>query len=400
MRLIFGAISLAGLLGGLTARAQENANQISIKAPESVITSSGESKRYSGKFTLSLTGRRFDDEIVNSRFTRAMLAVEVDANFAGWLQGRFAALQNFTTGATSNLYGVTEGGSGSNSALIDEVYVSLLPFRSDAFTSTVSAGIISLGANPILSAMSSQSWMAGQVELKNKGTDGFIALTAGQGTPSSGATSNRVVDEDTLPIYTTAALNGKLEILKSGWSVGAAAAHFVFTDLASQAASDSQKLGATVSGNGKGGFLFAYDYRGMEYAGLLEKKFADGDKLSFRSSTMRNELAPTGQNRAVLGKVEYDKAFNVWKLKSSITAFRVESDAIPATYAVSSYGFTNRKGAALSMKLENKKEKYALFAGYTKAGVLETDVRLAPSAQFQADREIYSLGAEVTHDIF
>lgn len=400
MHLIRAGIPWLLLFGLTSAWAQDNVNQITMKPPEADISPEG-GKRYTGALSLSLSGRRFDDEIVNSRFTRAMLNIEVDAVFMPWLTGRFSAIQNFTSGAASNLYLVTEGAAGSNSAFVDEVYLTVLPTTDDALSTKLSAGIVSLGANPILSAMFSQSWMGAKTEIKNSGKDGFIALSAGQGTPSSGGTSNRVIDENTLPIYTTGALNGKIGLGDTGWSVGAAASHYVFTDLASQAAGDSSKLGATTMGNGRAGYLFVYEFRGMEYAALVEKKFDSGDKISLRGSTMRNELAPTGNNVANLGRIEYDRSLSAaWKLKAGLTAFAIQSDALPATYAISSYGFTNRKGSYTSLKFENKKEKYSLFAGYTVADVLQKDVSIAPAAQYQADRLIYSLGAEVNHDIF
>ncbi|MBX2989232.1 MAG: hypothetical protein KF802_15190 [Bdellovibrionaceae bacterium] len=382
--------SLAGWLMASGAFAQQSS--LSTTLPAQTADDKDDFKRkYEGSMSISLTGRHFDDEVINSRFSRAAISADFDARFLEWLDGRLSVAQIFTSGASSNLYAVTEGGTGLNALLLDEASLTLKPFKGFK----ASGGILAIDQNPIASIIGPNSWTAATVA---GSTDvGAVTLTASalQGIPTSRGTSNQVLDEDTLPLYTNGTLMAALKT-DSGFGLSVAGTHFVFTDLSSTAAGDSEQLGATVIGTGKNA-LFAYDYRGMEYAAAISQKFLNGDVISLRASSLRNELAPSGQNSAGQVKIEYKKALDRWNIAGNITPFRIESDAFPSTYASPSGGFTNRQGTMTNLKIENKKHKITALAGYTKADVLDTE---AQAARYQSDREIYTLGVEVKHDLF
>jgi hypothetical protein len=365
----------------------------SIVAPVIKPESSTKSNRvYKGDLSFTLQNRRFDDPVVKSQFSRIFISVNLEAMYRDWLQLKFGAIQMLTSGQASNLYAVTEGGTG-NALIIDEAALYLRPFTGLRLT----GGIVKQDINPVYSLFYTQSDAGVIGEINKAGDWGMIALIASQGIPTSKGTSNRVIDEDTLPLLTVGTLAAEFPIEKLGTKLRLAGAHFTFTDLSSQAAADSQQTGSSTVGNSKGGFLFAYQFRGQEVAASLEQKIFTADKLTLKASQVKNELAPDGFNKAWQTRIEYNKAFNKWNLIPSMNRFYVESDVLPSVYSLPAIGFTNRQGIGYGLKIDFPTEKINVFGGYTQALIVNT---ATTAAAFQGDREIYTIGAEAKYDIF
>lgn len=376
--------------------AAENTVSTTVLAETPENTASAPEQIYKGSITVGMIGKRFNDEVVNSAYGRGALAIEFTGSYQDWLRGRFRAGQVYSSGATSNLYAVTEGNA-STFAFLDEASLTFVPLSAATLETRLSGGVLPIRQNPILTALwEVNSWTAGRLELEQKGDDGRVVLTAQQAIPSGTDISNRLIDEDTLPLYTNASLFGEVGIFNTGWKIGATAASFVFTDPSSAAAASSMKIGSTTFGNGKS-VLFAYDYRGVESAMSLGYTAPSGDTLGFSVSDLRNELAPSG--RANLAKAEFKRVGNKWDYTTALTGFRIESDSVPAIFVNPGFGFTNRIGGTLSLKAEQRKERFSLGGAYTRAVVLNTDA-LSARDGYQADRDIFTLSAEFKHDLF
>lgn len=385
-------LALAAIVGvGSTASAQDN------ELAAVVEPAAKRERTSSGSLSVGLMGRRLNDEVINSGFGRGTIMFEFSTAYRDWLKGKFSAGQAYTTGTASNLYAVSEGGASSTFAFIDEASIAATPLNDERWETRLIAGVVPVKQNPILSVMwNANSWATARAELENKGADGKITFGAQQSIPSTRDISNRIADEDVLPLYTNASLTGELKILDTGWTASASAAHFVFTDLASSAAADSVKTGSSVTGLGKTAF-FDYEYRGMEYAGSLKHKAASGDTWTISATTLTNELAPSGNGR--MAGVSYKRVGDRWDWTTSLNAFRLESDAIPSVYMNPGNGFTNREGATVSLKADNTKEKFSFAGSYSRANVLD-QTKQAVRDGYQADRDTFTLSAEVKHDIF
>jgi hypothetical protein len=376
---------LASLVG-FSAFAETSTVSAPLKTPKQF-----SDRTYKGDVAFLIHGKRFDDAVVNSRYARLFISLTLEANYRDWFQARFAATQILTSGQASNLYGVTEAGT-SDGLLFQEASLNLIPVKGVE----ASTGIIAVDLNPLYSQMMGQSNAGGALKADLKGDLGTLGMYASQSIPGTG-TSNRVTDEDTLPLLTVGTLSLEFPADTVGFNFKTAATQFVFTDLSSQAAADAQKKGSTIVGNGSGGYLFAYEFRGTEYAAAIEQNVFRADKITIKGSTVRNELAPDGQNMGWQGNLKYLKSFNKWTLTPSYTRFHMESDALPSAYSLLNLGFSNRDGASYAVTIDFPKEKFSIFGGYVNSNVLNQN---STAGMFQADRDIYTLGAEAKYDIF
>ncbi len=381
---------------GVSAEASAGAVESSTaKAPTTASSVATPTRSYKGELGFTLFGRKLQDEVVNSRFARMVVAASLTANYQDWLTAKLGVLQFLTSGQSSNLYAVTEGAA-SNVTLIDEGYIKAA-LSSTNWTVSAAAGIISANLSPIYSNMMSQS-NAGVSLLGGYQNDanGEVLIFAEQSAPTSKSTSNRIIDDDTLPLMTVGGLRGVLPVAKTGTKIKAAVARFVFTDLSSQSANDSSTIGNTTTGNGKGGYSFAYDFRGIESSLVVEQDLFLADRVTLKGAAVKNELAPAGANSGWTGKIEYKKAFNKFELIPSLVRFRIESDSIPASYGQTGI-FTNRVGTGYGLRLDFPAEKFSAYAGFTEADVINNNTT---SSIYQSDRQTYTLGAEAKYDIF
>jgi hypothetical protein len=347
-------------------------------------------KDLQAELSFSLTARRYDDAIVNSRWGRAAIGIELNKKFLKDLSGKLSVEQRFTGGASSNYYAVTEGSASPQSTLIDEA--ALISSPTQYFKAT--AGIVPVGLNPVYSSMNIQSWLSAKLQSDIDIGDHAIKLSASQSTPSSGGVSNRTVDDGTLPLFTQGSMVVELKPIES-LKLRAAYTSFVFTDPSSRTAEDSKYNGSTVLGNGP--YVFAYNYAGSEIAADAKLKLFLDDELTLKSSRVRNDRAPSGANVGSGWRVEYKKTFNRYEVTGAINGFEIETDAIPSSYGIEFSGFTNRVGHGISFKFVIPKQNIGFMAGYANAEVLN---KAATAAGTQADREVYTLKTEIAYELF
>lgn len=343
-----------------------------------------------GEINFGLTGRRYDDAVINSRWGRAAVGLELKKNFNTYLSGKFSAEQRFTSGASSNYFTVNEGAASPQATLLDEASLTLKPFENIK----ASLGILPVGLNPIYSSMGLQSWASGKIFSDFKMGTSTLSVSASQSTPSAGGTSNRALDDDTLPLFTQGSLMLEVNPLEK-LRLRAAYSSFVFTDPSSRTAEDSRFNGSTILGTGP--YIFAYDYKGSEVAADTKIILFLDDEFSFKASEITNDKAPEGRNKGSGWRLEYKKTFDRYEVTGAINGFRTESDALPSIYGTEFAGFTNRVGNGISMKVVIPKQNIGFMAGYTKADVIN---RAATTAGIQADREVYTLKTEIAYDLF
>jgi hypothetical protein len=377
-------------------------SEVTEKLPLEPEDKSKTDRTYAGNVGFTLMDRRFQDAVVNTRFARLIVEANLSAIYRDWLAAELTVFQFLTSGQASNLYAVTEG-TPSTATLVDKAFVQAQYFNS-GWGGAVRGGIIPANLASNYSNMYQQSNAGysvvagfdnkGKSNPKENEAQALIAVT--QSIPTSRANSNRVIDEDTLPMLSTASVNANVPFDSGRTRIKASATRFVFTDLSSQSATDSSVLGSTTIGNGKGGYLFVNEYRGTENSLVLEQSLFLADKISFKGASVKNEAAEPGANSGWQTRVEYSKAFNKFNLIPNASRFRVESDAIPASYGQPGI-FTNRYGQGYGLKFEVPSEKFNVAASYVEAEVLNTNTT---ASVYQSDRQSYTLSIEAKYDIF
>lgn len=382
--------------------AHANVNPIKQELRTEVREKSSEQK-YNGEVIYTLMGRRFDDPFVNSRWGRAIIEVSLDLEYEEWLEADFSAAQLLSSGAASYQLGVSEAGP-SNGLFLNVASLTLKPFGPNA---KLSGGVLNISYSPIYSLFTSQAQAGANFNLNSKTETDLgntkLSFDISQSIPTSGARGSIITDEGTNPLLTLATLYGELKNEDMGTRVRASVAHYEYTDLSTSTAADSQKTGSSVVGAKD--FQFAYEFRGREFALGLEQEVGLSRKLAWKGSLMSNERAPKNLRDGWQQKLEFTRTYDKWKLIPSVTQFRVEGDTLPSSYSIGTYGYTNRQGYNVSVRADIPKQKFSLFAGYTNAQAIQSsdDNQIFTNSNqgtYQADREIYTLGAEVSYDIF
>ena len=123
-----------------------------IEPPKPVLE---KTRTYKGDVGFTLMGRRMDDQVVNSRFSRLIIDLSLVASYRDWLAANLGVVQLLTSGQASNLYAVTEGAP-SSGTLIDEANLQV-DFLKDTWSFSAAAGIVQAGLAPWFSAMYTQS---------------------------------------------------------------------------------------------------------------------------------------------------------------------------------------------------------------------------------------------------
>lgn len=386
----------------LAGRAFAQANPIKQELRADIQEEKKSDRKYTGEVIYTLMGRRFDDPFVNSRWGRAIIEANFGLNHEDWLEAKLSVAQLMTSGATAYQLGVTEAGPTSGTFL-NEATLSIKPNDVVKF----SAGVLDIDYNSVYSLFLSQAQAGANLNLTQKADSKIgkskFALDLSQSIPTSVGRGNIITDEGTYPLLTLATLYSELKNEDSGTRIRGSVTHYEYTDLSTSTAADSLRTGSTVLGSKD--FQFAYEFRGREYALGLDQEFGTSNKISWKGSLMSNERAPKNLRDGWQQKLEYARSFNKWKFVPSVTQFRVEGDTLPASYSIASYGYTNRQGYNITLKADVSKQKFNMFIGYTNAkALISTDDQALSNnsglGTYQADREIYTLGAEVAYDIF
>lgn len=374
------------------ARASSELNSTTeISVPNSQSAVSAFSRH--GEVRFGLLGRKYDDDIVNSRYAHSEIGLNLNTQYRGWLVATAVLEQDYTTGSASNLYEVTDGNATANGTHINEISLLIRPF---SFAS-LAAGILPVGLNPTLSVMDLQNWMAARMSLDWRGESAMLSFIAKQAAPSASDTSNRMADEDTLPLFTTGSIKGEAKSSQLGLNLGLGLTEFVFTDLSSKTAQDSLKRGSTVFAKGKGTYQFESEFAGREISVDLTQKVSANVTLGAAGVFSINDRASDGHGKSSLMRIESQFSFKAIKLSGHIDQFRIESDAVPSVYGQNLYGFTNRTGQVYGLQVELPSERVRLHAEASRADVLNKN---SNPAFYQADRDIYSIGAEISYALF
>lgn len=352
---------------------------------------------YNADIGYTLMGRRFDDPFVNSRWGRSIIESSIGMKYEEWLKARLAAVLIFTSGSVGSQMGVTEAGA-TNGLFLEEASISISPVK----WIEGSAGVLDIVYNPIMSFFSGAAQPGGMFSLDHKfESDLRLRFEVSQSIPTSAARGNIITDEGTNPLLTLAIAYADFKNAPTGSRIRASATHYEYTDLSTATASDSLRTGSSVAGTKD--FQFVHEYRGKEFALGFEQEIGISHELKLKGSVISNERAPEQLQNGEQVKLEYERKFNKWNLVPSVTQFRIEGDALPSSYSISSFGYTNREGYAANLKVVIPKHKLNVFAGYTNANAINKNgenLNVSQNSTYQADREIFTLGAEVTYEIF
>ena len=352
---------------------------------------------YTADLSYTLMGRRFDDPFVNARWGRSIIEANMGVNYEEWLKARLAVVQIFSSGSVNNQLGVSEAGA-SNGLYLNEASLAIAPTK----WIEGAVGVLDVRYNPIMSFFSGAAQAGGMVTFTHKNDNGLKAsFDVSQSIPTSAAKGNLITDEGTNPLLTLATAYVDFKNKPTGSRARVSATHFEYTDLSTATAADSLRTGSTVLGTKD--FQFAYEFRGKELAMGLEQEIGVSYEVKLKGSVITNERAPKGTRSGEHAKLEFERKFNKWNLIPSVTRFRIEGDALPSAYTIGTYGYTNRDGYSASLKVEIPKHNFNFYGGYTNAKAINKNgenVNVSQNSTYQADREIFTLGAEVTYEIF
>lgn len=354
-------------------------------------------KIYNADLAYTMMGRRFDDPFVNSRWGRSIIEASIGVKYEEWLKAKLAAVQIFTSGSVGSQLGVSEAGA-TNGLFLDEASLTLTPAK----WIEGSAGVLSISYSPVMSFFSGAAQAGGMLTFQEKNKDGFSAsFKVSQSIPTSVAKGNIITDEGTNPLLTLATAYLDLKNNSTGSRIHGSATHYEYTDLSTATASDSLRTGSTVTG-GKD-FQFVYEFRGKEFALGIEQEIGISYEIKLKGNVISNERAPEPLRNGEQVRLELERKFNKWNLIPSVTQYRIEGDALPSSYSLGSFGYTNREGYAANLKVEIPKHNFNVFAGYTNAKAINKDgqnLDVSQNSTFQADREVFTIGAEVTYELF
>lgn len=146
--------------------------------------------------------------------------------------------------------------------------------------------------------------------------------------------------------------------------------HFVFNGLSSATVADSIPKGNTLIKVNSTSYIYAYKYSGNEAKINFDLLIIPNVGVNFDGSFIKNQLAPTDLNSGYFVSLSIPikiKSNDVFK--PFIEHFRVESDAMVATFLDTRYGRTNRDGYRYGIELE--RSNYNLQAIYAESKLIQ-----------------------------
>lgn len=188
--------------------------------------------------------------------------------------------------------------------------------------------------------------------------------------PTSSTLSTKAVDAEVSPNFfseTAAVKSRPTRVLLLGASV----THFVYQNLPSTVARESEKLGNTVANIGPNSGRFVYAFNGFVYGANAEARLAKGFTWNGNAYYIRNSSSPDSYNSAAHFKTGVGISFpNEMILSPYFESFYLESDAVPAYYSEEDYFFANRVGWGGGLEAKFKRQGFRLNAFYVDADLI------------------------------
>ncbi len=343
-------------------------------------------KNVKAKVSTLFMARDMKDEYFHSTLGILMISPQVSFDYNSWMKYNLGFTGYFGTGTSSNFYG--DEGSAPNSVGLDEANMSITPTEGVNLT----AGVIYFDANPILSVLSPNSFLALQQRFQLGANSSNLSLVGTQAIPSAGSSSRRLVDNGSNPSYLSASLQGHLEA--GSTTLDTALSHFEFRNLSSNVASECYRNGNAIeSFEGSNQTLrFNIGFSVNEISAGIRHALTNSLSLGLKGTYAQNTLAKKGYDQGQVGKLDmtYKSGNFIWT--PSYTMLFVQDDVVPSTYTWPEYRYNNRQGGVSSMRLELEKEKLAFTLKYSQFNEINDNPYLA-------DRSLFTFFLDAGYDI-
>lgn len=211
------------------------------------------------------------------------------------------------------------------------------------------------------------------LEIKENHQINFLAQIAVP-TSSGLATTTNDLESNTSLFSSTLILKNKWnDHLKTKFSYS----HFIFNGLSSATSADSFPKGNTLIKLNSSSYIYAYKYSGDEIMTKMDFDLNSKMGISLESSLIKNQLAPSDTNTGFITfiGIPVNIADSI-KLTPMFYHYRVESDAMVATFLDTNFGRTNRIGNRIGFEIE--KNNYHILCLYSESKLIETNPFQSP----------------------
>ena len=327
-----------------------------------------------------------EDDFMTSQKAGGILETQTEFKLARKLNVNLVAGAMLFSGNSTNYY--TGEGASKSGVYVDEASANFNPSPS----LTLSGGIVPTSFSPIASSYLPGGLPGASEKLSFDFAGVTTTLSANQVIPPTDAikTTTNNASGSLMLVETLMLKAGDIEKL-STIEASASASHFMLSGMTSPTAHESRFYGSTVIGAEKNA-RFAYDFNGFEYGAALKARINKALKVSLKGSAIINNEAPSGSNSGYTASVGPTFTFGNFEIEPSYSQFRLESDAIPASYSNLNNGWANRQGQAVSLRAKLIEEDITFRASYNNA----LEIKDGP---YQADRNTYSVSVETSYGI-
>jgi hypothetical protein len=158
---------------------------------------------------------------------------------------------------------------------------------------------------------------------------------------------------------------------KNNFEATLLASHFLFKNLSTQAAYQSNFLGNTVTGSGTASSRFASPFQGYEVGAHTTVRLFPWMNSAGQLSLLYNNRAPTDSNFGYWSSLKLEiSAVRDFTISPSIAVFRIESDVSPALFTDRAYAHTNSSGYQLGIDLTIPSQSVQILIAYCDSKLL------------------------------
>jgi hypothetical protein len=386
---LLGLFTMMSLICFSVAHADETT--LTTQVPNSDVEAPWKPEKIKMQFDALVEGRNIVDQLDKSAVVMTLLDPKAQITFNSWLAFDFELFAFFNEGNGRSLY--IDEGKTSDGVYMGEASAVFTPI--DGLE--LKGGALEVGINPILSVMSSNTFMGAtqKYTLKVKGDEFTLAAMSTESVPSSGTVTKGLIDDADNAFYMAQSLEADWKPKAGTASARFALAHFQFGNLSNNVASDSSLIGndpRAFDGIGSGSH-FIIGFGGFETAAELAADLTPHLTATLTGSYIRNiEAASDVNGTGTMVNLALTTKFDRVNLIPSVRYFSVGPDVTPATFSILPERFNDRQGFTAMLKCELKREKVNFFGSYTRGQVLEQNPYLA-------DRDTYLIGVEGKYDI-
>ncbi len=305
--------------------------------------------------TLEVAGKGVQEQYNQSRFVGASLIGSFTTDVTPYLQGHVRAKVRLDQGSSRSTFFDAYGPR--QQLRLEEAALLWEPQE----TFRIRLGALNQDRLDVPSLIDSQTFVAAMEEAD---FGKYLTLRAQQALPS---TPNGLLPttgtDSTFPsfFWTQLTVHAEGALRPRLW-----VAHFAFLGLPAEVAHPGRFMGNSVSGGAAAFSTFDSRFEGLGLGGSLEWAEGWGSPSLSAYALFNPHASETGGAQVVrLTNTWVERP--AWRLRSELSAFRVEADATPAFYNRQEWGHSNRFGFEAGLMAEMIKEKVSLGASFTHA---------------------------------